>query len=163
MDAGKWRRNARARDCDPVRIARQRRVGARLDRWNRHGNGGLLAARNRCLAKARCIEHMLDHISIPVRDFTRAAEFYDAVLTTIGLKRAKEREGAIGYGTAVGLPPEFWILEQHGPLAARSGIGLHVSFRVRSRGEVHAFHAEAIARGGRDAGAPGARPHYTAG
>jgi catechol 2,3-dioxygenase-like lactoylglutathione lyase family enzyme len=106
---------------------------------------------------------MLDHISIPVRDFPRAGRFYDAVLATIGLKRTKERSGAIGYGTEVGLPPEFWIIEQHDPSAARSGIGLHVSFRVRSRDEVHAFHAAALAQGGKDAGAPGARPQYTAG
>jgi catechol 2,3-dioxygenase-like lactoylglutathione lyase family enzyme len=94
---------------------------------------------------------MLDHISIPVRDFPRAGRFYDAVLATIGLKRTKERSGAIGYGTEVGLPPEFWIIEQHDPSAARSGIGLHVSFRVRSRDEVHAFHAAALAQGGKDA------------
>lgn len=106
---------------------------------------------------------MIDHISIPVREFSRAARFYDAVLATIGLKRTKERGGAIGYGTEVGLPPEFWILEQVDPTAARSGVGLHVSFRVKSRDEVHAFHAAAIAQGGRDAGAPGARPQYTAG
>ena len=106
---------------------------------------------------------MLDHISIPVRDFARAATFYDAVLATIGLKRTKEREGAIGYGASVGLPPEFWILEQSDASAARSGIGLHVSFRVKNRAEVHAFHAAALAKGGRDAGAPGVRPQYTAG
>jgi len=106
---------------------------------------------------------MLDHISIPVREFAKAAKFYDAVLATVGLKRTKEREGAIGYGTAVGLPPEFWILEQHDPSAARSGVGLHVSFRVKSRAEVHAFHDAALAQGGKDAGAPGVRPHYTAG
>jgi catechol 2,3-dioxygenase-like lactoylglutathione lyase family enzyme len=106
---------------------------------------------------------MLDHISIPVRDFTRAAQFYDAVLATIGLTRTKEREGAIGYGATVGHPPEFWILEQRDAAAARSGIGLHVSFRVKSRAEVHAFHAAALTQGGKDAGAPGIRPHYTAG
>ena len=106
---------------------------------------------------------MLDHISIPVRDFAKAAKFYDAVLATIGLKRTKEREGAIGYGTAAGLPPEFWILEQNDPSAARSGIGLHISFRVKSRAEVHAFHDTALAHGGKDAGAPGVRAHYTAG
>ena len=106
---------------------------------------------------------MLDHISIPVRDFAKATKFYDAVLATIGLKRTKEREGAIGYGSAVGLPPEFWILEQNEPSAARSGVGLHVSFRVKSRTEVHAFHAEALAQDGTDAGPPGVRPHYTAG
>lgn len=106
----------------------------------------------------------LDHISIPVRDFPRAAKFYDAVLATIGLTRTKEREGAIGYGKAKpGLPPIFWIHAHHEPEAARSGIGLHISFRVQSREEVHAFHAAALAHGGKDAGAPGVRPHYTAG
>ncbi len=105
----------------------------------------------------------LDHISIPVRNFAAAAKFYDAVLATIGLKRTKEREGAIGYGTKVGLPPVFWIHAHSEPEAARSGIGLHISFRVQSREEVHAFHAAALAQGGRDAGAPGVRPQYTAG
>jgi len=66
-------------------------------------------------------------------------------------------------GTKAGLPPIFWILGGHGDGAARPGIGLHVSFRVKSRFEVHAFHAEALKRGGTDAGAPGPRPHYTAG
>jgi catechol 2,3-dioxygenase-like lactoylglutathione lyase family enzyme len=106
---------------------------------------------------------MLDHISIPVRDFDSAAEFYDAVLATIGLKRTKERVDAIGYGTEEGLPPVFWILEQRDARAAQSGIGLHISFRVQSRAEVHAFHAAALARGGTDAGGPGVRPQYTAG
>ncbi len=106
---------------------------------------------------------MLDHISIPVRNFAAAAKFYDAVLGAIGLVRAKEREGAIGYGTKIGLPPEFWILEQRDPAAAHSGVGLHISFRVQSREAVHVFHATALTQGGKDAGAPGVRPHYTAG
>jgi catechol 2,3-dioxygenase-like lactoylglutathione lyase family enzyme len=106
---------------------------------------------------------MLDHISIPVRNFARAAAFYDAVLATIGLKRTRDREGQIGYGTEVPLPPVFWIHAHSGDNAARSGIGLHISFRVKSREEVHAFHAAALAHGGKDAGAPGQRPQYTAG
>lgn len=105
----------------------------------------------------------LDHISIPVRDFARAAKFYDAVLATIGLKRTKEREGAIGYGEKQGWPPIFWILAQTESRAARSGIGLHISFRVKDRAAVHAFHEAALAQGGTDGGAPGPRPHYTAG
>ena len=106
---------------------------------------------------------MLDHISIPVRDFARAASFYDAVLATIGLKRTRDREGQIGYGVDAPLPPVFWIHAHTGESAARSGIGLHISFRVKSRDEVHAFHAAGLAHGGRDAGAPGPRPQYTAG
>jgi catechol 2,3-dioxygenase-like lactoylglutathione lyase family enzyme len=105
----------------------------------------------------------IDHVSIPVRDISRAARFYDTVLATIDLKRTKERDGAIGYGDQVGWPPIFWILAASSHGAASSGTGLHVSFRVSSREQVHAFHAAALAEGGRDAGGPGPRPHYTAG
>lgn len=106
---------------------------------------------------------MLDHISLPVRDFAKAAAFYDAVLGTIGYRRMKERDGAIGYGPMPdGHPPEFWIHRAE-PGAATAGIGLHVSFRVKDRAAVQAFHAAALAHGGRDAGAPGERPRYTAG
>ena len=106
---------------------------------------------------------MIDHVSIAVADLTRAASFYDAVLATLGLRRRKERAGSIGYGPDPAAPPVFWIHERRGDRAATSGLGLHVSFRARSRDEVHAFHATALAHGGRDAGAPGPRPEYTAG
>lgn len=105
----------------------------------------------------------IDHVSIPVRDFTRAASFYDAALATLGLIRRKEREDAIGYGPDAVLPPIFWILARAGDGAASSGIGLHISFRARNRDEVHAFYDTALEHGARDAGAPGERPHYTAG
>ena len=106
---------------------------------------------------------MIDHVSIPVDDFVRAAAFYDAVLATLGYQRLKEREGAIGFGFEPGFPPEFWILQREEDGAASSGIGLHISFRAESREQVHSFHQAALAHGGTDAGAPGSRPHYTAG
>jgi len=102
----------------------------------------------------------IDHISLPVRDFERAARFYDPVLATLGLRRRKERDGAIGYGPDDVLPPVFWILHAD---EARAGIGLHVSFRAKDRAQVHAFYDTGLAHGGRDAGAPGPRPQYTAG
>jgi catechol 2,3-dioxygenase-like lactoylglutathione lyase family enzyme len=105
----------------------------------------------------------IDHVSIPVADFDRAAAFYDPVLATLGLIRRKEREGAIGYGPDAVAPPIFWILARAEAGAAAPGVGLHVSFRAKDRAEVHAFHAEALARGAQDAGAPGERPQYTAG
>lgn len=106
---------------------------------------------------------MLDHVSISVRDFARASAFYDAVLGAIGLRRTKQRADAIGYGDRDGFPPVFWIHAHDGAEAARSGLGLHISFRVTSREQVHAFHATGLAHGASDAGAPGPRPHYTAG
>ena len=104
----------------------------------------------------------IDHASIPVANFAAAAQFYDAVLATLGLVRRKERDGAIGWGPDGVLPPIFWILARE-PGAAASGVGLHISFRAKDRAEVQAFHAAAVKLGGRDAGTPGIRPQYTAG
>ncbi|TMA68883.1 MAG: VOC family protein [Deltaproteobacteria bacterium] len=104
---------------------------------------------------------MLDHVSIPVWDIERAAQFYDAVLATIGLHRRKERLGAIGYGPATRAAPVFWILRQGGDGSASPGVGLHVSFQGPDRSSVRAFHETALRCGGRDAGEPGLRPQYT--
>ena len=104
----------------------------------------------------------VDHVSIPVADFEKSAVFYDAVLATLGLIRRKQRGGAIGWGPDEVLPPIFWIHARE-PGHATAGIGLHISFRARNRAEVHAFHETALKLGGRDAGAPGVRPQYTAG
>jgi len=109
---------------------------------------------------------MLDHISIPVQDGPRAAAFYDAVLSAVGLRRVKEVNGSIGYGREVGWPM-FWLepawRAPGSARTARPGLGLHISFRANSRAEVDAFHQAALANGGRDAGAPGPRPQYSAG
>ena len=108
---------------------------------------------------------MLDHVSIPVRDTARATAFYDPVLATLGLRRVKEIGGSIGYGREPGWPM-FWLEPDFHPergKTARPGLGLHISFRANSRAEVHAFHAAALAYGGRDAGAPGPRPQYSSG
>jgi catechol 2,3-dioxygenase-like lactoylglutathione lyase family enzyme len=104
---------------------------------------------------------LIDHISIPVKDLGRAAGFYDTVLATLGLRRRKERPGAIGYGPEDRPAPVFWILAGEEPSAARPGIGLHVSFEAPDRSSVVAFHATALRCGGKDAGAPGLRPQYT--
>ncbi|HEX8623632.1 MAG TPA: VOC family protein [Allosphingosinicella sp.] len=102
-------------------------------------------------------------MSLPVRDLEAAAAFYDRVLGSLGLIRRKQRVGAIGYGPDEVAPPIFWILARTGDGSAEPGAGLHVSFRARDRAQVHAFHETALALGARDAGAPGERPHYTAG
>ena len=104
----------------------------------------------------------VDHVSIPVADFAKSAAFYDAVLATLGLIRRKQRDSAIGWGPDGTAPPVFWIHARE-PGHATSGIGLHISFRAKDRAEVHAFHETALKLGGRDAGAPGIRPQYTAG
>lgn len=99
---------------------------------------------------------MIDHISVAVRDLDRAARFYEAVLAPLGLSRLVTRPATIGFGKAY---PEFWINLRSGMSAVGEGSGAHIALRARSTADVDAFHAAALAAGGRCDGPPGIRPH----
>jgi catechol 2,3-dioxygenase-like lactoylglutathione lyase family enzyme len=103
---------------------------------------------------------MLDHIGLAVADFDRARAFYRAALKPLGLGvvmevTAQESGGDAHAGFGDEGKPFFWI----GAGAKLKG-GAHVAFAAKTRAEVDAFYAAAIAAGGRDNGAPGLRPHY---
>lgn len=103
---------------------------------------------------------MLDHIGIAAGNFESSKRFYDAALAVLEIAAMMEVTPAetggyhgIGYGSDG--KPFFW-LGNRGP----RGAGMHVAFTAASRAQVDAFHAAALAAGGRDNGAPGLRPHY---
>ena len=103
---------------------------------------------------------MIDHLGISVSDFARSRAFYDAALAPLGaaimMTVPKEHTGGrnvVGYGRD---RPWFWLSDVYGTATT----GTHIAFVARSRGEVDAFHAAAMAAGARDNGAPGLRPHY---
>lgn len=106
---------------------------------------------------------MIDHVSLGVGDLAASRAFYDAVLAPLGYRRGYDLDDASGYGASAPHPLKeqalpFWI--GHEPAgAALSG---HVCFTAPSRAAVDAFHAAALAAGGRDNGKPGLRPHYHA-
>jgi catechol 2,3-dioxygenase-like lactoylglutathione lyase family enzyme len=101
---------------------------------------------------------MLNHISVGVRDVAKAAAFYDKVLKTLGYKRVMEfMPYAVAYGAGT---PEFWIGLPHDQKSPSVGNGVHISFNARTKAAVSAFHAAALAGGGKDEGAPGPRPDY---
>jgi catechol 2,3-dioxygenase-like lactoylglutathione lyase family enzyme len=60
--------------------------------------------------------------------------------------------------------PDFWIGKGPTSFQRPEHLALitpvHVAFHARSREEVRAFHAAALAAGGTDFGAPGLRPEY---
>ena len=99
---------------------------------------------------------MIDHVSVGVSDLERAARFYEAALAPLGLARVVTHPATIGFGKAY---PEFWINLRAGmaPVAPESGV--HICLRAKTLREVDAFHAAALAAGGRSDGAPGLRPH----
>jgi catechol 2,3-dioxygenase-like lactoylglutathione lyase family enzyme len=100
---------------------------------------------------------MIDHISLPVTDIERAKIFYDAVLSAVGYRRMMDFGQAAGYGDE---HPHFWIGVPPEDEALGPAAGVHIAFRAKDRAAVDAFHAAALAAGGRDNGAPGLRPRY---
>ena len=100
---------------------------------------------------------MLDHVSIGVRDVARTKRFYDAALAPLGYTCLSESEGSLGYGRdAVAL----WVGAAKSPVPADEQSGLHFCFTAPTRPSVDAFHAAALASGGRDNGKPDLRADY---
>jgi catechol 2,3-dioxygenase-like lactoylglutathione lyase family enzyme len=99
---------------------------------------------------------MIDHVSVGVSDLERAARFYEAALTPLGLSRLVTRPATVGFGKSY---PEFWInlRAEMAPVAPESGV--HICLRAKSPEGVDAFHAAALKAGGSSDGAPGLRPH----
>ncbi|MCF4166280.1 VOC family protein [Zavarzinia compransoris] len=104
---------------------------------------------------------MIDHIGFGVGDLEASRAFYERALAPLGISVqmavTAEQTGAgahVGFGTAG--KPFFWIGTADRPMTP----GLHVAFTAPDRATVDAFHAAALAAGGRDNGAPGIRAHY---
>lgn len=109
---------------------------------------------------------MIDHLSLPVSDYALSRTFYDKALGALGCKVQMEVADSpdyvgAGYGPADLPEPAFWIGagREPGPAPA-TPLGQHVAFKAKDRAGVDAFHAAALAAGGRDNGPPGLRPHY---
>lgn len=103
---------------------------------------------------------MLGHLSFGVEDLERAARFYDHILAPLGFERVWSNERGAGFGERGG-GDKLALFAKPGQVVA-PGAGFHLAFDAPDRAAVDAFHAAALAAGGRDAGAPGLRPHYGA-
>jgi catechol 2,3-dioxygenase-like lactoylglutathione lyase family enzyme len=100
---------------------------------------------------------VIDHLSVGVSDLEASRSFYERALeplgfTEIGAWSDGQREIAFGLKDA----NDFGISDRYEP-----GGQLHIAFAADTREQVDAFHAAALAAGGRDNGAPGPRPEYS--
>jgi catechol 2,3-dioxygenase-like lactoylglutathione lyase family enzyme len=100
---------------------------------------------------------MINHISIGVRDLARSKRFYDAALAPLGYVCLHDMAAALGYG---GDKVAFWISKVDRPVQPDLNSGLHFCFAAPTTESVAAFHAAAIAAGGRDNGKPDLRAEY---
>lgn len=104
---------------------------------------------------------MLDHIGFAVADAARSRTFYEQALAPLGIglimsvTPEQTQSGGTAHGFGKDGNPFFWVGDNE-----RVGEGTHVAFTVETRAEVDAFHAAALAAGGRDNGGPDLRPLY---
>jgi catechol 2,3-dioxygenase-like lactoylglutathione lyase family enzyme len=98
---------------------------------------------------------MIDHVSIQCANVEASAEFYDAVLATVGGSRVMDFGMVIGYGS----PPkaDFWI----GPQTTGEGFReSHIAFAASDRAAVRAFFEAAVASGAEVLQEPRVCPEY---
>ena len=129
--------------CDIFRLMHTPRK--RLGQWDAQAEG--------------CQGYMIDHLDITVSDLARSETFYLRALAPLGVdlvyRNASNLTGGQTIGFSASANPTFCIRS-----GGRATSPLHIAFSATSRTAVNAFHAAALAAGGRDNGAPGLRPYY---
>lgn len=99
---------------------------------------------------------MIEHVSIPIKDYKRAKKFYEAALKPLGYKLKMEfAPDAAGF--MEGGHTSFWIVKKSGTT------DIHVALLAKNKKAVIAFYEAAMKAGGKDNGPPGPRPEYSKG
>jgi catechol 2,3-dioxygenase-like lactoylglutathione lyase family enzyme len=91
---------------------------------------------------------LIDHVHLRAADLAAAKRFYREALAALGFSEVREGEDWFSVD-------ELWIDKADGPVSR-----VHLAFQAQSREQVDAFHAAALAAGGRDNGAPGERSYH---
>ena len=106
---------------------------------------------------------MIDHVSLPVSDVDATSRAYCAALAPLGYSQlmafTREQIPQLPYAKTAGLgangKADIWLRP------ARHAIDYnHVAVLAKTREQVDAFHAAALAAGMKDDGGPGLRQHY---
>jgi catechol 2,3-dioxygenase-like lactoylglutathione lyase family enzyme len=99
---------------------------------------------------------MIGYVTLGTNDLPRAAAFYDALLGELGIKRIMDFGRGYAWGTGMD-KPALAIMTPFDQQPASVGNGVMVALVVDSKAKVDAVHAKALALGGKDEGAAGAR------
>ena len=100
---------------------------------------------------------MIAHASLPVRDYSKAKEFYKKALAPLGYTMNMDHPEWNAGGFNDGKNTDFWI-NANEPFAKG-----HVAFEAKDKAQVEAFYKAALGAGGKDNGGPGFRKEYWSG
>ena len=97
---------------------------------------------------------LIDHIQLVVRDLDASRRFYEAVFQVLGIPMG-------GVADDYFWADELFVSTADSEAAQGQLTGRHhLAFQAADRAMVDAFHATALAHGGRDHGRPGERPYH---
>ena len=94
---------------------------------------------------------LIDHVHLIAKDLAVTRKFYEAVLAALGRKVEGEGKGFFW-------SDELFVSDQKMQVSGVTHV--HLAFQAANRAEVDAFHAAALAAGGKDFGKPGERKDY---
>ncbi len=106
---------------------------------------------------------MIDHISLPVENFSESIAFYDQTLKVIGCERLltfqdKPENGMAGYGKEG--KASFWITSNNNGQPLVNMPNVEVTFKAMSADQVDQWHALCLKAGAQDVTAPAHYPDY---
>ena len=101
---------------------------------------------------------MIGYVTLGTNDLDSAANYYDALFSTIGVKRVlEEKDYFIAWGRSLDTPSVALTRPFNGEQAT-VGNGVMVALYLETMDKVKNFHARALELGGSNEGDPGFRP-----
>ena len=99
---------------------------------------------------------MIGYVTLGTSDLPRAAKFYDAIASEMGVGRMMESDGFIAWGKPGG-GAGIGLIKPFDGNAASVGNGVMVGLEASDKDQVQRLYDLALANGGTDEGAPGPR------
>ena len=97
---------------------------------------------------------LIDHVHLVPSDFAASQRFYAAVMEVLGIPQGLKGDDHAQFD-------ELFLSSRDSKAAQGQTTGrIHLAFAARDRAMVDAFHAAALAAGGKDNGPPGERPYH---
>ena len=100
---------------------------------------------------------MFDHVKFGVSDYEASKAFFLKALESLGVTVGSEGPPTYGVELCSKSDASLCLFQTE-----ETPAHLHLAFTAGSRQQVDAFYRAALAAGGKDHGAPGLRPHYSA-
>ena len=99
---------------------------------------------------------MIGYVTLGTNDFSRAVEFYDALLATLEIRRLWSTDTFAAWGRSKD-EASLCLTKPYDGAAATVGNGVMVALQVASKEQVDALYAKAIELGATSEGEPGPR------